>query len=305
MPQFRINARNIFLTYPRCHSTKEELLEYLKGFDISYAVISKETHQDGTPHLHAVIGFDKKRDFRNDRVFDFGVHHPNIQSCRNLNQSIEYVKKDGDFIEYGNVPRKRQQTDYGSIIDSSTSSRDFLVRLKDASPRSLVRNFNAVSNFADQWFKKVESPYESPYTLANFPFCPDAVLEWISGNLTRPQPQRPRSLFLIGPSRTGKTQLARCLSRHMYFCNYVDFKSGWDEQAEYAVFDDIAWEHQPCKKFFAGCQESGVITDKYMAKRSVLWGKPSIFLMNQLPNFDDYPWYQTNCEIVNIINKLY
>jgi len=40
--------------------------------------------------MHAVLKFKKKVDFRNEAFFDISVFHPNIQTTKNINASINY-----------------------------------------------------------------------------------------------------------------------------------------------------------------------------------------------------------------------
>lgn len=99
---FRFTAKNAFLTYPHAEFNFDELYEFLSGkFSLTYAVISKEAHQDGTPHVHAALKFDHKINLKSAQSFDFQGKHPNIQSIRNWNATATYVKKDGDFKEFG------------------------------------------------------------------------------------------------------------------------------------------------------------------------------------------------------------
>lgn len=101
--KFRINAKSVFLTYPQCDLQKEHLLTFINTlkYKYSYAIICTENHEDGNKHLHAVIKFKKKVDIRNEHTFDLNGFHPNIQTTKNINASINYVKKDGDYIEDG------------------------------------------------------------------------------------------------------------------------------------------------------------------------------------------------------------
>lgn len=60
--KFRLNAKKLFLTYPKCSITKEEALEQLKAKlkHISKILVAHELHKDGTDHLHVYINLDKK-----------------------------------------------------------------------------------------------------------------------------------------------------------------------------------------------------------------------------------------------------
>jgi len=72
----------------------------------------------------------------------------------------------------------------------------------------------------------------------------------------------------------------------------------WDDTAEYAVFDDFEdWSRFYNYKQFLGAQKQFVLTDKYIKKKLVNWGKPSIVLSNEYPDFRDERWVKDNCFI--------
>lgn len=67
-----------FLTYPHCDHTKEELMEFLHGLrTVDKAVVCREEHSDGTPHLHAFVKFEKTADIKKADYFDFKGCHGN------------------------------------------------------------------------------------------------------------------------------------------------------------------------------------------------------------------------------------
>lgn len=126
--KFRINARSVFLTYPQCPLSKEELLTFLctLKYEAQYVIVCMEKHKDGTPHLHALINFQKKIDLQNQRFFDINGYHPNIQTTKNINASITYIKKCGDYIEEGSrvphvnslaSPKLRELPEYNEVWD--------------------------------------------------------------------------------------------------------------------------------------------------------------------------------------------
>lgn len=96
---FRLNAKKVFLTYPKCKLTKEELLDKLPNKEsIEQYYIARELHEDGEPHLHAILVYNYKLNIKSEKHFDIGDYHPNIQSVKKLDNAISYVCKDGDFI---------------------------------------------------------------------------------------------------------------------------------------------------------------------------------------------------------------
>lgn len=91
----------------------------------------------------------------------------------------------------------------------------------------------------------------------------------------------------------------------MYFNGMFDL-SAWDADAEYAVFDDWwDWSKWTCWKQFIGAQQEFTLTDKYVKKRRVTWGKPCILLSNHMPEFSDMTWFRDNCIVCHVQTPLF
>jgi hypothetical protein len=126
--------------------------------------------------------------------------------------------------------------------------------------------------------------------------------------------------MVVGPTRLGKTEWARSLGRHMYMCGLFNL-SVWDDQADYLVLDDIAFDYiGGSRKSLWGSQREMTLTDKFQRKRSVSWGKPMIYLCNKDSDFRymldknqkfDYlrpceqEYYMDNCVIVEVDEPLF
>lgn len=77
-------------------------------------------------------------------------------------------------------------------------------------------------------------------------------------------------------------------------------------EAGYAVFDDIADFKPLYYKSWFGAQQEFYATDKYRKKKLIKWGNPCILLCNELPDFGtDFDWWDKNCKIIKLLNKLY
>ena len=51
---FRLAAKHLFLTYPKCNlEPKDALEQFNTKLNIKEYIISQESHQDGDKHLHA------------------------------------------------------------------------------------------------------------------------------------------------------------------------------------------------------------------------------------------------------------
>lgn len=280
------------------------MLNHLRGLepDASYWVVAREKHQDGNFHLHVIGGWNDKRDIRTANYFDYEGFHPNIQAPRSLKKVAGYVVKDGDTVSYGVVPDAILGSSWGEIITNSESPRRFMKRVLTTYPKEYALRYQSLEYMAERHFKKSRTTYVSEFH--SF-ILPSSIETWITEEFNGTHPRR-KSLILESPSRYGKTEWARSLGHHMYFNSMVNFKSDWDDSAQYIIFDDIDWEYLPNKKCFFGGQKEFVITDKYSAKRTVKWGKVCIYLCNSLPDFKrDSSWYDVNCKIVSLVNPLF
>ena len=124
-----------------------------------------------------------------------------------------------------------------------------------------------------------------------------------------PLQPRPKSLILWGPSRTGKTCWARSLGRHAHHAITVNMELH-EHNVEYAVFDDISVGLRGFDyKSWLGGQHHFNFTDKYMKKKTINWGRPSIWIQNEDPYETergvDFGWLAANTVIVHIDKPMY
>lgn len=93
---------------------------------------------------------------------------------------------------------------------------------------------------------------------------------------------------------------------HVYMSNQFNAKK-IDEAAKYIVLDDIDIDYFPSYKSFFGGQKEFEVTDKYVSKMTVHWGKPCIWLSNDDPREKkvDKDWLCANCEFIRLDHTLY
>lgn len=189
MPGFRLQSKNLLLTYPQCPIDKQIVLDLLKGiltpFGISYIVVSSELHQDGSPHLHAFVSLNKKYDSRQPTCLDIAdpaddtVYHGNYQGARQPKASVDYVKKDGDYIEEGefgtNTKRSRDDAFAEAFAAATREEAEEIIRTN--APRDYAMGFGNISKCLDKVFRPPIAPYQSPYTIDDFNI-PDDFWDW-------------------------------------------------------------------------------------------------------------------------------
>jgi len=299
---FRLNARNIFLTYPQCSLSKEDLLLKLQAIKSpDYYVIGQENHADGNLHLHALLRYNKPVDVRSPTFFDIDGFHPNMQTARHPDKVRDYVKKDGNYIESWADKRRM-----GDILAEAETPSQFMDLVKENYPEQYVFNLEKIEYAANKLYQRPPSPYTNP-ELGGLTLTP-GMEAWL--NIEFVKPDRPKSLWLCGPTRTGKTTWARSLGPHVYWSGSFILDT-FDESAQYLVLDDIDWQYVPAKKQLFGGQKEFVLSDKYRRKRRLKWGKPVIYLFNRDADpwnnlsLIEREWYEPNVTREYILNKLY
>lgn len=101
--KFNFNCARVFLTYPHFDTTPKDFFDRIKprleNYGLHKYVVGRETHSDGTPHIHAVFSFATKLHTRDARFFDIGDRHPNIRKVDNPEKVASYCRKEGNYIE--------------------------------------------------------------------------------------------------------------------------------------------------------------------------------------------------------------
>lgn len=180
---FRLNAVNLFLTYPQCPIPKDTMLELLQSkLNIKGYIIGQEQHQDGQLHLHCYLNLHSKYDARNpnclDVVHNGVVYHGNYQSARNVTAVMEYCRKDGNFIEAG-VAQTRLT--WGECLDSAKDADDFLALMRTHYPREYILNHDKMKAFAAVHYKRDLPVYTPRYT--EFVHVVPEMTEWVNTHL--------------------------------------------------------------------------------------------------------------------------
>lgn len=125
------------------------------------------------------------------------------------------------------------QEGYAHALESSTRE-DFFSKLKASDPKNYVLHYEHLEYFADKHYTPPKSVYSPPYS--EFIRVPQEMRNWVDTEL--PKADRPKTLVVWGPSRTGKTSWARSLGHHTYLGFAWAIKEV-DRSCDYIVIDDI------------------------------------------------------------------
>ena len=242
-------------------------------------------------------------------TFDYCGYHPNIEAIRTTpHKAYQYVLKDGDIIhEEGNPPSQpaeRKNEKWHHVMEASTKE-EFLERMRKENPKEMIIHFNSVMNYANHHFQETPKVYKSIPITCHCERYPTLV-DWVQTNLRSSSPGRTRSLILYGDTRIGKTLWARSLGAHAYFPTFFNMDNLNTSTATYAIFDDIVdgLDGIPSFKAWLGGQMEITINDKYRRKKTIEWGKPSIYLSNEDPREGrkkvERDWINGNCTVFNL-----
>nr|WHF59404.1 replication associated protein [Horsegram yellow mosaic virus] len=302
--RFAINAKNYFLTYPRCPLTKEDTLEQL--LDLSTPVNKKihshlpRAYENGEPHLHVLLQFEGKFHTRNQRFFDLvsstrSTHfHPNIQAAQSCSDVKQYMEKDGDVLDHGTFQidgrsargGKQSANDaYAEALNCGSKSQALDI-LKEKAPKDYILQFHNLNCNLNKIFISPIQAYVSPYSIDTFNRVPEYISSWASENVRDPaaRPERPISIVIEGDSRTGKTMWARALGPHNYLCGHLDLNDKiFSNEAWYNVIDDVDPHYLKHFKEFMGAQRDWQSNVKYGKPTHIKGGIPTIFLCNPGP----------------------
>lgn len=237
--QFRLQACNLFLTWPQCATTKEEVLEKIKekfGDQLDFAVVAAELHEDGAPHLHAVVSLREKFRSRDPNCLDsLANSHGNYQSARKMRDCVKYVVKDGDFTSHGvdisaylqaaKTKKSTKATKIATRIMDGATLQDLLKE----EPGFVLQNLQKLRNFQ----LLVRSLGNQP-TLTWAKLSPALnslspplmqLVSWLNENMGQKRRLRQKQLLLSSPPGLGKTTLMEKICE--YFRVYPHVGGKW------------------------------------------------------------------------------
>lgn len=313
----RFQGKTFLLTYARAEriESKEQLHDWLLTYLPTKLITCREEHQDGGVHYHACIQFAIRQDFRDERRFDFLGHHPNMQTARAPKRAVAYVAKEGDYINVGWEVEQEMEDVFAVLaeeLEAGTNATQIIGNTVARTGTRGLRLYNQIAGYTDRMLRPSAKhepikAYPDDFRIVD-PFLLGCITAFIADMAVgRAERGERRSLWLHGPSRMGKTVLARSLGTHWYM------GGGWnvdnfDDEADYGVLDDLTWEQLKYNyKGMLGLQLDVVVTDKYRKKSNIKGGRPVIVCTNTLPDFtaEEWAWLGVNVNFVAVGARLF
>lgn len=258
--EFRLQGKNLFLTWPQNATPKETVLQNIReefGENLEFAVVAAEAHADGNPHLHAVVSLRRRVRKRGAACLNHlaGDQQGNYQAARSLIKTVQYVAKAGDFTAHGvdvgnylEAAKKKRSTKAG-IVATALMSGTTLKELSEMDPGFVLMHLQKLKAFQNQlacWKEVRQTTPWVPLTMAtDTPLALEMIAGWLNTNMpedaerTLRQPQ----LIVSSPGGLGKTWMVDVkLAAHRRLYKHPGGKwfDGFDDNFhELIIFDEF------------------------------------------------------------------
>jgi hypothetical protein len=300
--RFNLHAKNLGLTYPQNQCSPTQMLGNIKSYfgeNLEWAVVCRELHEDGSPHLHCAVRTKKKVHIRNAHALDMlsrdcegNIKHGSYEAVRSLRKWLTYVIKDDEYVEHGIDIKSflnKKGSKYAQAVDLIIKGGDLnQVFLED--PGTWARHYTELSRIRD----KVMSNMHQSQTMSvgvlqslveDMSSVSQQVALWMQMSLKQNvYPRRSQQLYLQGAPMTGKSRLASILYRTMtcyVFPDDLKFED-WDDSTEVVVADEPgSYPLKFMNKFLSG--EVMTLPGRYK-KTYKRKNVPFIFLSNNSPD---------------------
>ena len=141
---FHLASKTYFLTYRGVTDsgqkiTKENLANFLLNQNPNERTVKPErylvcqqTYEDGTPHFHVILIYQKRKHVLNQDFYDYLGIHPNIQTMRNMKAALQYVHKEDsnphtnmDIAQEKRVARAKDSSSLYSFLEEEMMKDPF------------------------------------------------------------------------------------------------------------------------------------------------------------------------------------
>jgi len=225
-------------------------IEDTDKFDVEYAVVAEEAHEDGTPHLHAIIRFKQSLTTRDCNFFDFvGGKHGNLKKIlRTEWRVVAYVVKAGrwvatngfDPVAFVKAGQKKGSTKADmiatAILEDSTVT---LQAITKTHPGYVMMNMQKIQSFLQKvrlWTAKEETTIWTPLPLPpGVSTFNSTIIEWLNKNICQKREFKQKQLYIWGSVGVGKTHMINLLSK-LIRIYHIPKNEDWDDLYEDGLY---------------------------------------------------------------------
>lgn len=255
----------------------------LDKLECKYIIYGKEVGKCGTPHLQGFVAFEKRKTFSKVKL-SFDKYH--LEKCKgSAKQNIIYCKKDGVFLERGDVPHQGSRSDLLAMVTDkcnvSNTNTDMVSKYGD----SYITHYKTVTNMATLLRR------DKTLVIMKNMFTIESLRPWQSQILKTLNEQNDRQVLWIydEPGNTGKTYLAKCIVSQYDGIYFTNSKSS-DIFYAYKSQTHVVFDFSRCKDGFIVYStieslKNGIyFSSKYESSQNIFEPPKIIILSNFLPD---------------------
>lgn len=257
--RFRLQARSYFLTYPQCPLDKNvvlsQLVEKERDHHCEWIIVCKEAHQDGTPHLHALLKYSKVRDVRGADYFDLTgdgdtTYHGDYKTTRNVRDSVNYVCKDMNLatwpatLDVEALAKTKKQNTHDRIAEMVIAGAD-VKDVRESAPGFYMMHKAKIVDFHAEMQRELSKrnllPWQPLSLELGMTNTEIAVTRWLNANIHTQRAFKQRQLWLWSAEPSvGKTSLMHTLQEFcaIFYASHERYQNGFDNGYDLVVFDE-------------------------------------------------------------------
>lgn len=251
--KWRLAAVNVFCTWPQCEMPKETVLEHIMALLApEWAIVCHEDHHetDGV-HLHAVLHFKRKKNFKSSQHLDTVAGKPgHYEAAKNLKLAVTYVMKDGDWVAKGFDPKafvEEKKSAKSALIADMVKKDIPLEKIMEKESGFYMMHSKQIRLFAAEWSAsqaaKMLTGFQ-PVVMRNVMSQAEREIGiWLNANLDGSIRHLGKTqLFIHGKTALGKSHLCQKLAEMVktYFATSCEhFFDGLDETYDLMILDEF------------------------------------------------------------------
>jgi len=246
---FRLQCKCFYGTWPQCEVSAQDCLDGALRVlpPCEWAVVAKEAHKDGTPHLHGIFYFKEKCDIKDaNPILDMiCMKHGNYQGAKSPKKVLRYVCKDNNYVTFGDVPSWKEEKVLDHIARELMAGKTY-EDIKATHPGICLLHKRKIEEFESECSRKrldtgLQVWVPPVYTGGDWNI--DIIVNWLRENIRMPRKHRQQQLFIYGPTGTGKSRLIWQLSHFLkiyHMPRVEDYYDSWENSYyDLAVLDEF------------------------------------------------------------------
>lgn len=254
---FLLQSKVYFLTYKGISDsgqkiTKNQLANYLlkqNPNDLKLRpekyLVCEQTYQNGEPHFHVILVYEKRKQIGNSAFFDYLGIHPNIQTMRNMKAALEYVYKEDkvpltnmDIVREKRVARAKDSSSLYQLLEDQMKKDPFnfqvysyckthdlfkqiykanytkavhlVIKAQQAECKHHLRHMSGIQQITPQLIAQKLSPEQQKtfYSVPEYQRIINHINQAViypNKSLKQRLPDKTPHLYLVGPSDIGKS----------------------------------------------------------------------------------------------------